>query len=152
MKIHGKKINAFGMNLPLYGETTCTLTIDGDTTTSAPTSARVSSAEPSLRSWKVTAQFRFSWALLRNLIRAMRGEALEWGITGDSTLPGDELETHWTFFGYAYITRVAFAAQGIGLISINLTLQGTGRPTWITDLRDRRFILGTSTLNSNHLI
>lgn len=139
MILHGEQLKLNDANLPL--ERACTVTIS-EATVKTTGSARGKRNRPALRTWKVEAQFLFKWETVAYLLNLMRGgQKLHLTITG--TAP--RIST-FTLQGDAYVTRCDIPAQGRGLVTIPVTFQGTGKPSYTNVTEDHDFRLNYSQL------
>lgn len=141
MILHGEQLKLNDANLPL--ERACTVTLSGNTVkTVSRDEARGKAYRPLVRTWKVEAQFLFKWDTVAYLMNLMRGgQKLRLTITG--TAP--RIST-FTLQGDAYVTRCGIPAQGRGLVTIPVTFQGTGKPSYTNVTEDHDFRLNYSQL------
>lgn len=151
MILHGKSIKLQGTSIK--GEKSITLNMSADTIKTVGVFDRSDGAKPTLRSWSFTAQFAFTWQIFYTFFLILyRGTGRRaWEIVGE--LSNDTFFTNrWRLTGYGYITRLAFSTQGRGLVTLNLSVTGDGKPEWQTGQIDRSFILGTSTIGNDHYL
>lgn len=122
MKYLGNLIKLSSSAMTITGETSCTITVNTASVASASTAARQNNLTPTRKSWSVEAQCLMSIASFVNIFNKFRS-AIPVPISAtvpDGTTPVKKLS------GNIYLTRLSFAAQGRGLITLNFSGVGDG--------------------------
>ena len=136
MKLNGRNITIkAGTSTPLklFSEKSATLTISQGTVQAAGQN-RGDKNHNTRRGWKLTGQFLLR---LDHFISLYSAIASTTPMTFEFVTAFNNSETRvTTFSGKGFVTRLAFAGQGRGLVTLNISVTGTGKPTMQTITKD----------------